>query len=287
MKLWALVPLLALAQLATAEIATFDSKGVKIRYVTEGTGDPIVLIHGWMSDATMWGKDPAGNPKPTPPPGFQVIAMDCRGHGQSDKPHEKEAYGAEMAEDLARLLDHLKIKKAHIIGYSMGTFIAAKFAATHPDRVESLIYGGQAPLLTGEAGSREIEVFAKAVADGKGLGSYILEVSPADRPKPTAAQADAYANYMFKGKDVAALAAAGLSFNRLEVTLPQLQKCAVPTLFVYGSKETKNLHDRVENLQKALPKSEVKVIEGADHMTTLINPEFGAAIVKFLIANRQ
>ena len=163
----------AMAGLALASEGSFDSNGVKIHYVTEGQGDPVVLIHGWMGDSTMWGRDALGNTKLTAPEGFRVIALDCRGHGKSDKPHDVAKYGAEMAGDVVRLLDHLKIKKAHLIGYSMGVFLASKLAATHPERVISLVYGGQAPLLTGEACARAIDVFAKAVDEGKVLGQYL------------------------------------------------------------------------------------------------------------------
>lgn len=68
---------------ALAADAVFDSNGVRIRYVTTGEGEPILLI-----------------------------AVDLRGHGQSDKPHEPEAYGPEMAEDVVRLLDHLELLPA-------------------------------------------------------------------------------------------------------------------------------------------------------------------------------
>src|SRR5205085_2785653 len=98
----------------------FDSNGVKIRYVTEGKGEPVVLIHGWMGDSSMWGRDSSGNTQLKAADGFQVIALDCRGHGKSDKPHDPTQYGPEMAADVVRLLDHLKIEKAHLIGYSMG-----------------------------------------------------------------------------------------------------------------------------------------------------------------------
>src|SRR5262245_27112372 len=125
----------------------FDSNGVKIRYVTEGKGEPVVLIHGWMGDSSMWGADSSGNTKLKGADGFQLIAIDCRGHGKSDKPHEVDKYGPEMAADLVRLLDQLKIEKAHLIGYSSGSFIAGKVASTHPERVRSIVYGGQAPLV--------------------------------------------------------------------------------------------------------------------------------------------
>src|SRR5436305_6678681 len=93
-----------------------------------------------------------------------------------------------MAADVVRLLDHLKIEKAHLIGYSSGAFIAGKVAATHPQRVLSVVYGGQAPLIVGEkasSGSSEVEVFAKAVDEGKDLGAYIIAVTPPGKPKPT------------------------------------------------------------------------------------------------------
>src|SRR5436190_11906301 len=117
---WPLAALVVGCLVISAHAAddTFDSNGVKIRYVTEGTGVPVVLIHGWMGDSTTWGRDKSGT-KLKPPDGFQVIALDCRGHGKSDKPHDPAKYGPEMAADVVRLLDHLKIEKAHLVGYSM------------------------------------------------------------------------------------------------------------------------------------------------------------------------
>jgi pimeloyl-ACP methyl ester carboxylesterase len=129
----------------------FDSNGVKIRYVTEGEGEAVVLIHGWMADSSMWGRDSKGRTKldTSKTQGFRLIALDCRGHGKSDKPREPEAYGPEVAEDVVRLLDHLGIQEAHLIGYSSGVFVAGRVAATHPERVLSLICAGQAPVLEG------------------------------------------------------------------------------------------------------------------------------------------
>src|SRR5215510_794410 len=168
---------------ALADDDVFDSNGVKIRYVTEGKGEAVVLIHGWMGDSSTWGRDRSGNTKlnTTGANGFQLIALDCRGHGKSEKPHDPAKYGPEMAADVVRLLDHLKVEKAHLIGYSRGAFIAGKVAATHPERVLSIVYGGQAPLVAGtggkSSGSSEVEVFAKAVDEGKELVSYIIAVT--------------------------------------------------------------------------------------------------------------
>lgn len=287
----AMVTCWTVAAAAQTTQGDFDSNGVKIHYATAGKGEAVVLIHGWMSDSTMWGRGASGNTQLSTAgmDGFQIIAMDCRGHGKSDKPHEIDKYGTEMAEDVVRLLDHLKIQRAHLVGYSMGAHIVGKVAATHPDRVISTIYGGQAPIIAGSAptGSNEVEVFAKAVEAGKGLGPYLLEVWPPDRPKITLDQANAIAKLLYTGKDVQAFAAAGRSLGALRVTPEDLSKCKAPALFVYGANESQAVKDSVEAGRKVLTSAQVKVIEGADHMTTLANPAFGVAIVEFLHASKS
>lgn len=267
----------------------FDSNGVRIRYAVAGEGEPVVLVHGWLADASMWGRDAAGNPKLTPAPGFRLIALDCRGHGQSGKPHDRTLYGTEMAMDVVRLMDHLKIRKAHLVGYSMGAFIVGKIAAAHPERVISAVYGGQVPLVIGAppSGSRETAVFAKAAEEGKGMGPYVLEGFAPGRPKPTLEQANALAEIWLKGKDVKALAAAGLSFDELQVAEKDLAACPAPALFIYGSLESEHLKGRVEALRQALARAEVAVIEGSNHVTTLGRSEFGTKIQEFLRKNRS
>lgn len=272
---------------ARAADDVFDSNGVKIRFVTEGKGQAVVLIHGWMADSSMWGRDASGNTKldATDADGFQLIALDCRGHGKSDKPYEPEKYGAEMAADVVRLLDHLTIEKAHLIGYSSGAFIAGNVAATHPERVLSVVYAGQAPVVTElmkPTDFSECEIFAKAVDEGKGLGAYILAVTPDDRPKPNKPQADAIAQYMFSGKDVKAIALAGNTFKDLRVTGEQLRKCAAPTLFIRGENESEHVKARMAAVRKALEGGEVKIVEDGDHMTTLAKPEFSSVVLEFL-----
>src|SRR5437899_11802964 len=109
-----------------AEDQFFDSNGVKIRYIVEGKGEPVVLIHGFTADIDKnWRTGFAVGPYQNGPriiealsKNYRVIALDNRGHGKSDKPHDVKQYGVEMAEDVLRLLDHLKIKQAHVVGYS-------------------------------------------------------------------------------------------------------------------------------------------------------------------------
>jgi pimeloyl-ACP methyl ester carboxylesterase len=130
-------------------MSTFPShhatvNGVDIHVIDEGPreGAPILLIHGFASNLKtnwidpLWVKFLTGN-------GRRVVAMDCRGHGQSAKLYRQEDYGSPlMAEDARALLDHLGIAKADVMGYSMGARITAFLAMNHPERVHTAIFGG-------------------------------------------------------------------------------------------------------------------------------------------------
>ena len=119
----------------------FDSAGVKIHYHDTGSGEPVVLVHGFASTAEHnWGGTgwiAALSAK------YRVIAPDVRGHGLSDKPLEREAYGyASMGADVTRLMDHLRIARAPLIGYSMGSSIAIELMLTQPGRFRAIVLGG-------------------------------------------------------------------------------------------------------------------------------------------------
>lgn len=143
----------------------FRSGGVRINYRTHGAGEPVMLIHGWLSSGWVNWELPgiaralAEN--------HQVVWFDLPAHGRSDAPAHIEAYGPELVEHVVRLMDHLKFDRAHIAGYSMGGIIAAKLAAIHPDRVLSMHLGGMGWL---REGSIEQRVFAAGGGDGKPVG---------------------------------------------------------------------------------------------------------------------
>ena len=126
------LPLSLIAQ----EDQFFDSDGVRFRYVEAGSGQPVLLAHGftgsldsaWMATGVF--KDLAED--------YHVIAFDHRGHGKSGRPREAADYGTKMSLDMIRLLDHLGIEKAHFIGYSMGATHCLQtdgdFPGASPDR---------------------------------------------------------------------------------------------------------------------------------------------------------
>jgi pimeloyl-ACP methyl ester carboxylesterase len=120
----------------------FEQDGVEIAYLDEGEGDPILLIHGFASNkAVNWQN--TGWIDLFVKEGRRVIALDNRGHGDSQKFHDPEAYGAPiMAEDARKLLDHLGIEQTDVMGYSMGARISAFLTLNHPQRVKRAIFSG-------------------------------------------------------------------------------------------------------------------------------------------------
>jgi pimeloyl-ACP methyl ester carboxylesterase len=126
--------------IAAAESQFFDAKGVKIHFLIEGTGEPVVLIHGLDSSARVNWQMPGTIDALARD--HQVIAVDLPGYGESDKPDDPAAYGEQWVDDVILLLDHLNIRKAHIVGYSMGGMVALKLIAEHPERVISGTLGG-------------------------------------------------------------------------------------------------------------------------------------------------
>ena len=114
-----------LMQKVNPEGQYFDSDGVKIHYTVTGQGTPVILVHGLAVNAGMnFGARglPAELEKT-----YQVITLDNRGHGRSDKPHVPDAYGTEMCEDIIRLMDHLNIGKAHVLGCNISSWAGSLF----------------------------------------------------------------------------------------------------------------------------------------------------------------
>jgi pimeloyl-ACP methyl ester carboxylesterase len=260
-----------------AEDQFFDSNGVKIRYLVVGKGEPVVLIHGYTMDIEKnWWlpgviRELSKN--------YQVIAFDNRGHGKSDKPHDPSKYGNEMAEDVVRLLDHLQIKQAHVIGYSMGAIITAKLLTTHPDRLLSAVLGGHSGIR--EGGPTEFyEELASSLEQGKGLRPLILRLTPTGQPKPSEEAIQVINANIAKGNDEKALAAVARSFAGLAVAQGKLEANRVPTLAVIG--EMDPLKTGVDALEGHMGNLKIVVIKGGDHLTTLTKREFITALKDFL-----
>jgi pimeloyl-ACP methyl ester carboxylesterase len=260
----------------------FDSNGVKIHYVVQGKadGEPVLLIHGFTVNIELqWGPVLKALAKD-----YRVIAMDCRGHGGSEKPHDPKKYGLEMAKDAVRLLDHLKIDKAHVVGYSMGASIALQVVARYPERVRTATLGGNGLPQPGRA--KLLTELADSLEQGKGLKPLILALTPKDQPRPTAEQIQAIDTLLLARNDPKALAAVlrGIRGKELALTEDQIKGIKVPLLALIG--EADPLRAGVDALKKQLPDVKVVVIDKANHMTAFNREEFVSGLKEFLDAHR-
>lgn len=277
-------------QCAVAGEAFFDSNGVKLRYLVSGKGAPVILIHGFAvrSAEDMWVKNALMEPKVIEylEPDFQVIALELRGHGQSGKPLDPQQYGLQMVEDIVRLMDHLQLQQAHVVGYSLGAALAGKLLVTHPDRLLSVTFGGGSPVF--EPKQKTVDVLtalAESLERGDGAGPLVPLISPAGLALPAPDQVKSMGQLLVQGQNQKALAAVVRGIKELEVTGDQLRATKVPVLIVYGNKEGEAI-ERIHRVTAVLPQKKVVVIDGGDHITTFGAFKFRKAIREFLKAPR-
>jgi pimeloyl-ACP methyl ester carboxylesterase len=246
-------------------MTVFDSDGVEIAYTDEGEGEPLLLIHGFASNVAANWVDP-GWVRTLTQSGRRVIAYDNRGHGRSDKLYDPDVYGAPlMAEDGRRLLDHLGIMRADILGYSMGARIAALLTLAHPERVRSLILGGLGiNMVRGVVGSGPI---------AKALEAPRIE----DVTNDTARSFRAFAEQT--KSDLKALAAC-IRGPREKITPERLATIAVPTLIAVGSNDV--IAGSGAELATLIPGAQFLDIPGRDHMRAVGDATFKQGVLDFL-----
>lgn len=256
----------------------FDSAGVPIRYVAAGQGEPLLLLHGFSSSIEEgWADrgviaDLADR--------WRVIAFDARGHGRSGKPHDPASYGPEMGRDVLRLMDHLGIGRAHVMGYSMGAHVAAHLAVHRPSRLHSLILGGAVGRV-GWQPADQARVDAEAAELDQGLLSgQILRLWPKDQAPPSQDELRALSARRLAGKDPHALAAVRRSNPAQVVTLEELAALPMPVLGIVGTADP--YRRDFERLQAAMPALRLVEIEGAVHGNAVGRPEYVAAVRGFL-----
>ncbi|BBK42280.1 hypothetical protein STVA_23000 [Allostella vacuolata] len=256
----------------------FDSAGVPIRFVEAGAGEPVILLHGYSSSLEEGWADRGVVAALSAT--HRVIALDARGHGKSGKPHDRAAYGPEMGRDVIRLMDHLGLPQAHIMGYSMGAHVVAQLATRRPERFRSLILGGSAGRL-GWTAADQARVDAEADEMDRGLlNAQILRLWPKERPKPTDAELREMSARRLEGKDPRALAAIRRSNPDQVVTLAELAAIPVPVLGIVGTADP--YQKDLERVQAVLPGMTLVRIEGAAHGNAVGRPEYVEAVLAFL-----
>jgi pimeloyl-ACP methyl ester carboxylesterase len=246
-------------------MASFHHRAVEIAYLDEGSGEPIVLVHGFASSKQINWVNP-GWVSTLMRAGRRVIALDNRGHGQSSKLYDPAAYhSAIMAEDVRALLDHLEIERADVMGYSMGARITAYLTVDHPERVRSMILGGLGIRLVEGVGLPE------AIADA-------LEApSLADVSDPTGRVFRAFAEQT--KSDLKALAAC-MRGSRQTLSREQVAGIGIPVLVAVGTKD--DVAGSAQELAAAIPGAIALDIAERDHMQAVGDKAYKTGVIEFL-----
>ncbi len=248
------------------QFLSFQRDGLQLAYFDEGdpSGAPVLLIHGFASSAAVNWVHP-GWVKTLGDAGYRVIALDNRGHGASDKPHDPNAYyPAVMAEDAVGLLNHLGIPEAHVMGYSMGARISAFVAMAHPDRVHSLVFGGLGIGMVDGVGDWD------PIADA--LRAPSLDVVTHERGRMFRAFAEQTKS------DRVALAAC-IETSRVLVTSEEAATIEAPTLIAVGTKD--DIAGSGQELADLMPHAKAIDIPNRDHMLAVGDRVFKAAVLEF------
>lgn len=244
------------------------SDGVALAFERQGDGPAIILVHGfgssraqnWKSTGWYGGLTEAG---------FSIVAMDCRGHGDSDKPHDPAAYGHDrMAEDVIVVMRACGLARPLVLGYSMGGFIGLRLLAAYPDRVDRLAIAG--------VGANYLKNAITSPAARAALADALLTEDRNSITDPRARMFRAFADQ--PGKDRIALAACMRAMPPhlpLE-TLTALQR---PILVVGGSEdETAGLP---EPLAQIFLNGRAVTIAGRDHMSAVGDRRTRQAVIDF------
>jgi 3-oxoadipate enol-lactonase len=255
--------------------------GVEMQYDLQGTGEPLVLIHGAQGDRSMF-----SGLVPVFAKQFQVLTFDQRGSGQSEKP-DMDYSIALLADDTAALMDHVGFPSAHIIGVSMGGMIAQELVLRHPQKVRSLVLGCTTPggpkaaRLGGEALTKaysttpmSAEERGKALAEAAFTKGYI-EQHPEIIPAMIEARRQRPIDPVALGHRMKA-AYAHNTYDRL----PQI---ACPTLVITGKDDALISWENSQILADRIPGAQLVLLEPAGHVFWTEQPEQSIeAILTFL-----
>lgn len=250
-------------------VQAFDSAGVRIAFIDEGPsvprGLPVVLVHGFASTHavnwvnTLWVRT-------LTEAGRRVVALDNRGHGESGKPHDPASYAtAAMAQDVARLLDHCGIRRADVMGYSMGARITAFVALGEPQRVRGIVLGG----------------LGQHLVDGGGLPGSIAEAMDA----PDLAALDDPTQRMFRrfadqnGADRVALSAC-IRGSRQSLSKAEVGRIAAPALVAVGTRDP--IAGDPHRLAALFPAGRALDIPDRDHNLAVGDKVYKRGVLAFL-----
>jgi pimeloyl-ACP methyl ester carboxylesterase len=249
-----------MTQFATA------ADGTAIAYETLGEGPPVVLVHGFgASRAITWAN--TNWYQTLTRAGRRLVAIDCRGHGHSGKPHDQPSYEeGRMAADILTVLDALGIAKADIMGYSMGGYLAIRLMHDAPHRVRRAVLAG-----VGEKYFRASRERAEIISQG------LLAADPATIVDP---EAIAFRTFCERaGNDLVALAAC-IRRSRHIFEPSELRAIAHPVIVICG--EVDDTSGKPEPLANAFPDGRAVTVPRRNHHSTVGDRVFKDTALDFL-----
>jgi pimeloyl-ACP methyl ester carboxylesterase len=252
-------------------VPTVHSAGVPIHYEVIGHGPPIVLVHGFSSSfegdwlLNGWVDFLIGE-------GRQVIGLDCRGHGNSGKPHSPEAYaGNQIPDDVLAVMDAVGIERADIMGYSMGALVTLNLLSRNDERFSSAVVGGTAlPRPTTDPQRRAA------------LAAALETPDPATISEQAALQFRRAVER--RGNDLLALAAFQRS-ERTQADQAELRRLELPLLVVVGANDEVAASARL--LAEIVSGAELVTLSGEDHHSALASEGFKQAVAHFLHGRQE
>jgi len=252
--------------------------GIRLAYEVVGEGPPVLLIHGFAASRIQNWKDPGWYQTLTQA-GYQVVAMDCRGHGESDKPHDEKSYGHDiMAEDALAVMEAAGVAPTFLMGYSMGGFISMHLLLEHPDRLRKLAIGGVGATYLNtspQPGNRMADPETRnRIADA------LIEPDKSKITDPTSRTFRDFADQ--SGKDRLALAACMRAMRR-NFPESELRKSQRPVLVVCGQNDV--LTGPPDPLAAAFANGRAVTVPRRDHMTTVGDKVYKAAVLEFFGQN--
>lgn len=260
-------------------MALIRVNNIQIAYTDTGIGRPIVLIHGYPFNRSLWSEQVAALSST-----YRVIAPDLRGFGDSDASPDTATMNL-LAQDVAQLMDHLEIPRTAIGGLSMGGYVALAFHKQFPSRVRAFILADtRAQADTEEAKQTRAQQAEKALSEGMAgiadamLPKLLTPETVSKRPEVVKHVRD----MMLKTKPEGAAAALRGMAERDDQT-ELLTKIATPTLILVGAEDAITPVVDSEKMHRAIAKSRLVVLENAGHVSNLERTEqFNDALLEFL-----
>lgn len=249
---------------------TLEIGGAPIAYEDQGEGDAVVLVHGFAASVKEnWER--SGWISMLVRARRRVVALDLRGHGQSAKFYEPEAYSFDIfAKDVVTLVEHLQLKKPDLIGFSLGARVVLQCLLSRPEKFLLGVLCGVGEMLFDPRDDRDPEGFAKAM----------------EAPNADAVTDDMARRFRLfaegQGQDLRALAAVsrGLNLTPRAWSKDELGTIKHETLVVAGTGD--DLAGAPEPLARVFPNAKAVRVPGCGHMDCLIQPMFKGAVMDFL-----